>query len=186
MLDKFDSSDGFLLSELKNGNRSVFSKIYEQYWEKLYYTALKILKDGVASQDLVQDVFIDLWQSKHKKDIYNLDSYLSKAIKYRVFRYIRNQKDAEAFLERINRIESVNQTEQNIQLKELELILNDNISTLPIRCKEVFLLSRYNQLSHKEISNRLGISVKTVENQITKALKHLKQAISVLIMYCLF
>lgn len=157
-------------------NWDAFDEIYQRYWKKIYHAAFKILKNHENSSDVTQEVFVDLWSKRESKDITSFSSYLYGMIRHKVFKFLRDGNISSKHLERINQITFVNQTEQIVNFEQAKAVYEQSVTALPCRCKEVFLLSREDHLSVKEIAARLGISPKTVENQITKALKHLRIA----------
>lgn len=158
-------------------NRHAFDEIYRRYWTKIYHAAFKVLKNHENSSDITQEVFVDLWSTRESKDIASFSSYLYGMVRHKVFKFLRDGNISSKHLERINQITFVNQTEQMVNFEQLKDIYEQSVTTLPDKCKEVFLLSREDHLSVKEIAARLNISPKTVENQITKALKHLRLAL---------
>lgn len=105
-----------------------------------------------------------------------LEVYLYAAVRYRVFKAIRSYKVIESL--KTEEISSVNDADQMLMRKDLQNLLDEGISQLPVKCREVFKLSRKDHLSTKEIAVRLGIAPKTVENQLTIALRRLKSIIS--------
>ncbi len=158
-------------------DRYAFDEIYQRYWKITYQNAFKVLKNHENSSDITQEIFVDLWFKRHSKEIASFASYLYGMVRLKVFRLLRDGKISTKHLERIQKITFVNQTEQMVNFEQLKTIYEQSVTTLPDRCREVFVLSREEYLSVKEIATRLDISPKTVENQITKALKHLRIAL---------
>ncbi|MEQ9443178.1 MAG: RNA polymerase sigma-70 factor [Cyclobacteriaceae bacterium] len=185
MKDFPEYSDAELWGLVEQSNHRAFDEIYRRYWQKVYREANKVLRDADASSDLTQEVFVNLWSKRSTTSITHLPSYLSGMTRNQVFKYLRNGKIAQSHLARITQITSSNHTEQMVDLHQLEEMYSDGLASLPDRCREVFRLSRSEQLSTKEIATRLNISPKTVENQITKALKHLKAVLRVATMLVL-
>ncbi len=171
---EFRLSDESLLEMLRSNHAWALREIFDRYYARLYKTAAGVLRDHDQAKDLVQDVFIDLWNRRHTSNIQHLCSYLTRAIRFQVLKYLRNGKLRAHHLTMIQQVEFVNQTEDILNFQELELQLRKAVEILPPRCREVFFLSRYESLSHKEISERLSISPKTVEAQIGKALSILR------------
>lgn len=174
-------SDEHLVKMLTEGNELAFDHIYKKYWESVYVRAYKILQDEDTCQDLVQDIFISLWTKRLTISINNLSAYLHQAAKLRVFQYLRDGKTAQRHLDQMKLVEAQDTLQEQLQFDETNQLLMDALSELPEKCREVFQLSRFEQLSHKEIAERLDISTKTVENHITKALKHIRLYIKELI-----
>ncbi|NBC24757.1 MAG: RNA polymerase sigma-70 factor [Bacteroidetes bacterium] len=165
-----------LLTSIKNDEQA-FRIIYDRYWSKLFHYALNVLEDKTVCEDIVQEVFVSLWQSSDSLKIDNLSAYLFQSVKFQIFKYLRNYKIARRHLERIALLQSHNDTEDQLIAKELETELNRVIDCLPERCRQIFLLSRIEHRSNQEISLQLGLSIQTVKNQISKALAYLREEI---------
>lgn len=159
------------------GDEYAFTEIFEQYWELLFYKALTILDDKDDAKDIVQKVFIDLWNRRKENLILNLKPFLLNAVKYQVFNYLRNGKLTLKHIDRFEDILFYNHIDEEIDSKEISGGLSKAIEELPERCRIVFKLSRIENLSNREISEKMGISIKTVENQITKAQQTLRTAL---------
>ncbi len=170
-------SDADLWKLVRLSNFQAFDEIYDRYWSKMYYAAYKVIKNHGASEDIVQEVFTDLWMKRKDTLISCLSAYLYGMVRNQVFNYLRSNNISKTHLERMNHISFVEQTEQIVNFNQLQESYNKSVNTLPERCREVFKLSRNENLSIKEIAQRLDISPKTVENQITKALKYLRLAL---------
>lgn len=169
-------NDDQLMCLLKENNRAAFEEIYRRYWRKLYRIALAKLHSKEIAEELVQDIFVSFWQNRQKIVLYaSLAAYLSTAVRYLVFKYFQSNKIRESYRNSLPHYElSENTTEQEIMLQNLMDAYKQGVSDLPERCREVFTLSREENYSVKEIASQLHISEKTVENQITKALKSLR------------
>lgn len=173
--EKFLLTDEALIEMLKLDHDWALKEIFTRYNVRLFRLAAGVLHDEDLAKDIVQDIFIDLWNRRHSSHIQVLSNYLFRAIKFQVLKQIRNGKLHDHHLKMVENIQFANQTEESIDYKELEDMLQKAVGELSPRCKEVFVLSRFENLSHKEISSRLKISTKTVEVQITKALSFLRE-----------
>jgi RNA polymerase sigma-70 factor (family 1) len=180
-MESFNLSERELIDQLRSGDRNAFSMIYERYWAALYKTALRILEDHDLAKDVVQEAFIALFEKANVNTIRNLQAYLYQAVKYQCFMQLRSGKISERHLSQINTIIASNELEEELHAKELQLALDESIAALPDKCREVFYLSRFESLPNKKIAERLNISHKTVENQITKALKMLHVSLDKLV-----
>lgn len=180
-----DVSDEALLGMLKCDSDWALRQIFDRHHFRLFRMAVGVLNDSDKAKDLVQDVFIDLWNRRHTSDIRVLTHYLSRAIKFQVLKHLRNGKLQEHHLKLVQRVEFANETEDLLNFQELEEQLQKAVEVLPRRCREVFLLSRYESLSHKEISSRLHISPKTVEAQIGKALSILRSKLEGIVLFAI-
>jgi len=176
-LDEF--SDNELLALLNKGDRRAFDAIYNRYWADLYKSAYRLLRDQDACMEILQEIFIWLWEHRDNLIINNLKYYLLSAVKYKTANYIRKEKIRKSFFTEVENIrpEDLAFTEDNVELKELKSIILSFTSELPERARMIFQLSRYEHLSNKEIAERLGISEKTVENQMTTNLRKLRSAL---------
>lgn len=170
--------DNELISLLKDNKESALTAIYRVYWEELFISAFNVLKDRQACEDIIQEIFIKLWTRRKDLEIaVSLKSYLHASVRYEVFRQIKKGTVREdifdCFYERI----LYPSVSVDLEYKELVTRIASIVETLPVKCREVYKLSREEQLSHKEISSRLNISTKTVENHLTKALRILKMSL---------
>ena len=173
LLEYSKLSDAELWKLIAQNNHDAFSEVYRRYGAKAHREVNRVLGNSEASNDLVQEVFVSLW-TKRGTRVACLSSYLYGMTRNQVFKYLRRGKIAQSHLARINRIASENCTEQMVNLSQLQEMYSAGVADLPERCREVFQLSRDEHLSNREIATRLRISPKTVENQITKALKYLR------------
>jgi RNA polymerase sigma factor (sigma-70 family) len=181
-------SDNDLLSLVANDNEKAFETIYERYWLLLLHTANQRLHDKESSMDVIQNVFIDLWTRRKKTVIENLKAYLMQAVRFQVYRFIEKYKGKSAFIEPADIIAASSSTaDYSILDKELMELFHDWIETLPPRQKEIFLLCYENNLSTSEISKKLNISRKTVQNQLGNshkaALEHLQKSLIFLLFF---
>lgn len=171
-----------LLQQLKKGNEAALDFIYRHYWEGLFFYSYHLLKDKQACEDLIQDIFVRLWANREQLDIQlSLRSYLYASCRYALYKVIRTGRVREDIFDAIYERLHTESPYENVEYKDLVERINTIVSALPPKCRDVYELSRNQHLSHREIAERLNISVKTVENHITKALKELKGALGGLI-----
>lgn len=173
-------TDSELLALLSQDDKSAFDMLYLKHWPALYKSAYFILKDRDACKDVVQDIFVWLWEHRKHLEINSLKSYLNVAVKFKVSNYIRSGNIRESFFEELVKFApaALSPTaEEFAEIKEMNAIIQQAISNLPFRCREIFKLSREEHLSNQEIANRLSISVKTVESQMTIALRRIRNTI---------
>ena len=169
------SPDEELVDLLNGGSREAFDEIYRRNWSAMYLAAFNVLQDEDACMDVIQDVFVWIWNKRGSLEIRSLKSYLISAVKYKVTNVIRRLKLRQSFLDQIETVEpSFDNASSELELKELRVVLQQFTDELPDRCREVFDLSRNEHLSNREISQKMGISEKAVERQMTIALKRLK------------
>jgi RNA polymerase sigma-70 factor (ECF subfamily) len=180
-MESFNLPDSQLIDQLRSGDQNAFTAIYDRHCSALYRTALRILQDHELAKDVVQEAFISLFEKSNENTIRNLQAYLYQVVKYQCFMQLRSGKISDKHLSQINTIIASNELEEELHAKELQLVLDESIAALPEKCREVFYLSRFESLSNKKIAERLNISHKTVENQITKALKILHVSLDKLV-----
>jgi len=169
-------SDQEILALIGQDDRAAFSELYNRYWQSLYQTAWNVLRDQEACMEVIQEVFVWLWEHRSGLQINSLPSYLRAAVKYKVTDILRSNKVREACfvnLDELN-LDTLSRDEDPLELKELKAVIAQMSAKLPARARLIFELSRNEQLSNREIATKLGISEKTVENQITIALKKLR------------
>lgn len=162
-----------LLERLQKGDHAAFERIYYHYSSQLYLSAYNLFRDKQICEDLVQDLFVHIWQKRKSLRIGSLKPYLYKSIRNRVLMVIRSGK-AQPDPAVLKHLARTFLPDDALAEKEINLILDESVRKLPRRCREVFQLSRNERLSNKEIALRLNISVKTVEAQIGIALRRLR------------
>lgn len=164
---------------LKQDQEAAFTEIYLRYWNLLYTTANNILGDAELAKDTIQTVFISIWQRRAELNIQNLKAYLLQAVRFAVFKVIREQKVNDAFYERLAQVTVEIIHDNPLLYKEQQELLNKLINTLPQDCREAYHLSREENLTYKQIAFQLNISEKTVEKRLSKSLKHIRNGLSV-------
>ena len=178
--------DAELLIRLQEDDQYDFTSIYNKYWKNLYAVAYSILKDKTICEDIVQDIFINVWNKRKSIAIkVSLKAYLTSSVKYEVFRQLKKKIEALEIVDDLL-IDPNNSAQENMEYKELLVHMNNVVNKLSTKCREVFILSREKELSHKEIAVIRNISTKTVENHIGKALGSLKDVIGYNILIFLF
>jgi RNA polymerase sigma-70 factor (ECF subfamily) len=174
-------SDYELAALLKDGDHAAFTEIYHRYKGLLYIHALKLLKDEDEAQDVIHELYTALW---NKASDFNLDiplrAYLYRSIKNRIFDIFAHQKIRSSYIEKFGEIIERGEwiTDEKIREKELIAAIEEGLNLLPPKMREVFELSRFSGLSHKEIGIELSISDKTVKTQIHNALHLLRLKIN--------
>jgi RNA polymerase sigma-70 factor (ECF subfamily) len=169
-------NDVELWNAIRCNDELAFTALFDRYWVRLYKTAVRYLKDHEAGEEVVHDVFLNIWERRHQLEIESFPNFLLTAIRYQVYNRMRSAKPRVILTAtdiELNELDH-NKGENRIKDQELQHELNQYLDQLPKRCQEIFYMSRVNQLSNQEIAGRLGISKRTVENQITVALKHLR------------
>jgi RNA polymerase sigma-70 factor (family 1) len=171
------STDKELISAISNSNQDAFNILYSRHWEGLYKFAFLILRDKDACKDIIQDVFIWVWEHRTSLDMHSPKSYLRTAVKYKIANYIRTGNIRSSFFDeaaQLNYSPTLAGAAELAELNELKNIIQVTITNLPVKCKAIYRLSREANLSNREIASQLGISIKTVENQMTIALHRIR------------
>mgnify|MGYP003602272963 FL=1 len=167
------NQDVILIDRLRNGDETALTELYNKFWQSLFMSSYNVLKDRELCEDIIQDIFMNIWHNREKLEIHiSLKGYMYACARYQVFNHIRRNKD-KIHVELFDDLEKRFQyTTPETQLMHDELVyhINSIVENLPEKCQLVYKLSREEQLSHKAIAERLNISTKTVENHITKAL----------------
>jgi RNA polymerase sigma-70 factor, ECF subfamily len=164
-----------LLLYLAQGRQSAFRSIYDAYYRYLVVTAYQYLRDNDLARDTVQEVFADLWRRRQElPELTSLKAYLRRSVCNKALDILRHRKRWQTDDEIPEIVSNLHRADELTETLELTQAVQLAISELPEKCRAVFLLSRYEQQSHKEIATQLDISTKTIENQMTKALKHLR------------
>lgn len=168
------------IKTLKTSPSLAMEYLYTQYYTVMCGIVYSIIKNNQAAEDIVQELFLYIWRKRENLEINtSLPAYLRQAARNRSLNYIRNQKvvvfKGEEMLE-LMADDHLN-LEQNQSAHDLGIEIEQQIMALPEKCGIVFALSRYENMSYSEIATELDISVKTVEHQISKALKILRNNI---------
>jgi len=180
--------DEQLIELIAEDNPTAFKQLFNRYWEPLFAAAVHRLQSDELAKDVLQELFIDLWEKRRSLNIQsNVGGYLFTALKHRIINKIKAESTREKYEQMIIQFYETNSlaTEHQFYRNHLQEEMEKKVGELPDRCREVFKLSRMEQLSHKEIGQKLNISPKTVENHIGRALKvlrpHLKKIVGFLL-----
>ncbi|MEZ4918416.1 MAG: RNA polymerase sigma-70 factor [Saprospiraceae bacterium] len=168
--------------ELMKGSQQALRSLFERYYPILVQDLRRYLADEDQCRDLAQDVFVDIWNKRKQLQVQtSVEAYLRRAARNKALNFLKqNQRmqleDSSTWYD----VEDQGQHErQLLEHKEsLESALHEAIDALPEKCRVVFVLSRFENMSHKEIAEQLDISPKTIENQITKAMKLLRASLA--------
>ena len=167
------NSDIILINRLRSGDESALTELYNKFWQSLFVSSYNVLKDKELCEDIIQDIFMNIWHNREKLEInISLKGYMYACARYQVFNQFKKNKDkihVELF-EDLDKRFQYSTPETQLMHEELLDQINSIVEALPEKWQLVYKLSREEQLSHKEIAERLDISTKTVENHITKAL----------------
>jgi RNA polymerase sigma-70 factor (ECF subfamily) len=171
-------TDQQLWNAIVDDDFRAFNVLFKRYWKKLFMTAYTFLKDKDACEEIIQDIFVYLWNNRRRLAIESFPKYLATTTRHKVYNYLRSVKSSHiTYVEDLNDTSEgfcINQGDENIRQHELDQQLHSYLDLLPNRCKEIFVMSRLEHFSNEEIAARLHISKRTVENQVTTALKKLR------------
>lgn len=181
MKDYSKYSDAELAVFLRSGDNTAFTEIYERYWEKLYYIAVRKIKDEAEAQESLQDIFFSLWKNRaHLELRENLENYLAVAVKFQIIQRIAKSRRRSLVVNTLareaeqDRLRESGKDWNQHDLEILQARLSVIIDTLPKKCKLVFNMSRSEEYTNKKIAAELGISEKAVEKHVSHALKVLR------------
>lgn len=177
MHDRLEEKEKALVEDLKMGSRQALATLYNSYADKLYHFCLKISKSPSLAEDVVQDVFVRVWNNRSAiNSSLTFESYLFTIARNRLFDLIKRASKESKILDEMLAHASLsrNSVEQTISFQECSTLLNEAIASLPSKRKLIFKLSREEGLSYAEIARQLEISPGTVNIQIVKALKSIR------------
>lgn len=172
------ANDRDLVVRLINNDQDAFCELYARYKERLLYFAMKFVKSPEFAEDVYQDAFTIIWQSRRFLDPEKtFSSYLYTIVKNRILNILRDIENDQKLKSYIlaNAIDYSDVTNQHIQTNELKVILDKALIALTPRQRQIFEMSRNRQMMHKEIAEELGISILTVQEHISIALKTIKR-----------
>lgn len=176
-----DVSDAQLTDLLKSGHEEAFTIIYDRYWRIMYAHVYKMLRNEDESKDVIQELFSQLWiNAAQIPEQKNLAGYLYVSARNKVLNLIRKNKFHNNYLSSLAEFaeEMSNVTIERIDERDLQAAIEREIQQLPPRMRQVFEMSRKENLSHKEIAERLGTSDETVKKQINKSLKAIRSGLN--------
>lgn len=170
-------SEQEIVGAIRQGDEGIFEETFRKYYQSLCNYANSVLKEMDEAEEIVQNLFLSIWEKRADLEItISLKSYLYRAVHNHCLNRIKHLKIREEYQQYATNFydvsyESVGQT---VAKNELELKIEEAIRKLPEQCRLIFKMSRFEELKYHEIANQLGLSPKTVENQIGKALKILR------------
>ena len=180
-------ADLILIKLLKEGNVKVFEAFYDKYFDPILVYCNHYVTDREMAKEMAQDTFLKLWETKESlNNNTNIQSFLYRIARNNCLNHIKHLKVEQKYLDytkaqkteiELNELALSQSSAEKIISEELEEKINLTIGSLPPRCRQVFELSRFKGKKYREIASDLNISVKTVENQIQKALKILRENI---------
>lgn len=168
------NKDILVANKIQNGDIRAFENLFREYYPVLVNYAIRYLTDTAKSEEIVQEMFFNIWRKKEKFIIKtSLKSYLYRSVRNNCLQYIEHlnvERKYEKFVK--NKPSKYYETPENeLDLKEIYGIIEQTLEKLPERCSTIFKMSRFEGLKYHEIADKLSISIKTVEANMSKALK---------------
>jgi len=167
--------------ELQSNNRKLFDQLFKDYYVNLSRFAFTFINDRDASEEIVQEIFVSLWEGRDSLNInISVRAFLYTSVKNRSLNYLRNEKTRKGH-EHEFALQQATKTNEIIDFcerEELQYYIDNAINNLPVQCKEIFKLGRLQNLTYNEIAQQLNISPKTVENQMSIAFKKLRNKLA--------
>ncbi|PWG80203.1 RNA polymerase sigma factor [Pararcticibacter amylolyticus] len=174
-------SDAELTLMLRNGDHAAYTEIYNRYWHVLYIHAARMLQDRDEAMDVVQDIFTTIWNRSSDLQIYtSIKTYLYVSVRNQILKFLSRSKLHDKFVKAIaeNYQEGMNVTDEALAFNEFSRLIEKEIANLPPRMQEIFLKSRVEGLSHREIAEDLGVTEHTVKTTIYRTLKLLRSKLT--------
>jgi RNA polymerase sigma-70 factor, ECF subfamily len=172
-----------LIEQVAEGSEMAFERFFKTYFKSLYAYAFTMLQDEIMAEEIVQQVFYKIWEKKEQFTVHtSVKAFLYKAVYNGCLNYLEHQKhkaqhqDYVVYINR-NRVSDENAA-MRVELNELQSRLQTALSELPEQCRTIFYMSRFDELKYREIAERMGLSVKTIEAQMGKALKILRKKLA--------
>ena len=167
-------NDSLLLVQLQQSNKQAFDVLYKKYWPQVYSNAYDRLRDSDQAKEIVQEIFVNIW-IRRENPIINFQAYLSGAVRNEVLKLAFKQKNNVPFLELGHEIiANQGQADSNIEYQEFYKAYEAVLKTIPPKKQMIFRLRFHEDLSTKEIADQLGITRKTVQNQLGRAIEQLR------------
>ena len=172
---KIKELDLELFKKACNGNEQAFTTFFNNYYEQLYRFAGRFIKDSDAAENIIQNMFVYIWVRRTNINVeQNVKAYLYTSVRNQCINFLKKSK--RTFNLNMNtevQIESIKSPEENLIKDEMFTAVHNAIERLPEKCRRIYLMKKYDELSYKEIAEILGISINTVKTQMKRALKSL-------------
>ncbi len=168
-----------IAERIKNGDRMAFESLFHEYYTGLCHYAFKYIRDAEDSEEIVQDTFVRFWEKRSQISVeHSLKSYLFTAVRNASLNFIKHAAVVRDHAGHVLHNESDEDHSDHMVTVELQERISRAVSDMPAERQRIFRMSRDEGLRYKEIADQLNISVKTVENQMGKALKYLREELA--------
>ena len=176
-----------LFDQIKSGNDKALELLFSIYFSRLNDFARNVIQDDVISQDIVQEVFVQIWEKRNEIATINIEAFLFRLVRNRCIDYVKHLKvinnrmleiQISSKYEELYRIDFVGDEPYVLIERELKQKIEKTIQSLPERCREVFILSRLDGLKNKEIAGKLNINIKNVERHLSRAMQSFRKNFS--------
>jgi len=164
-------SDHELIALLKEDDHAAFTEIYKRYWKKMLLIAWNHSHDKATSKDIVHDVFMGLWDRRNTVEILNLSAFLATSVKFSIFKFYQKESRRTELISQNYQFEELTNDEDKLDALFLNEYINGIVEEMPEKCRLVFSLSRDLGMKNAEIADKLNITEKGVEANLTRALK---------------
>lgn len=170
-------SDKEITELIRQGDELAFSELYDRYFRDALRFSYKITADTHASEDICQDVFLNIWNSRAQAEIENISKYLFTCIKFGSVRYVSRRARMATPGDRMPESTDRDNPENIYNNRFLQQLIQEEVNQLPDKCRQVFQFSRGEGLASKQIANKLGISHRTVDKHLETAMTKLKKSL---------
>ncbi len=179
MSNEHSHTDASLIRLFRTRPEQAIEILFREYYPDVCRSVMRIIPDPGIAEDIAQDVFFDLWRKRESLNVNSsFGAYLRRAARNKSLNYIRDRKITPEGEEKLpHREENQSDANRKLEIQDLQRSIDQAVNELPDRCRQIFSLSRFEDMSYQEIADQLDISIKTVENQISKALRLLREAL---------
>lgn len=171
--------------EMAQDDKKAFARIYEDLWSSLYSVAYNYLRERATAEEMVQEVFVNLWiKRQHLQTVDNISAFAMRALQFQIYDYFDRKAVVDRYIESkaASQKATPDTSHHQIEYDETLTLITQEIDNLPSLTQKIFRLSRFSQYSNEEIANHLHVSVKTVEYHITQSLKHLRRRLGFILL----
>lgn len=171
--------------EMAQDDKKAFARIYEDLWSSLYSVAYNYLRERATAEEMVQEVFVNLWiKRQHLQTVDNISAFAMRALQFQIYDYFDRKAVVDRYIESkaASQKATPDTSHHQIEYDETLSLITQEIDNLPSLTQKIFRLSRFSQYSNEEIANHLDVSVKTVEYHITQSLKHLRRRLGFILL----